>query len=269
MLRDVLVQKCEYKGIGIPVFADMEPHRADLEGGWQTMLAHQLPALPPVETFWEMLPAFFAWLEGSAAPQIPAAFAGTAGEELIQERTQRLPVSGAAHSHLEIIRFAASNRLCVELDYQGSTRRIEPYSLRRTLDGNIILHAHNVDRDQHRSYRVDRIEGARATAQTFTPRYAVELTPKGPVTIAPTTAGGSSRSVGAMGAATRGRPARPRRPRKVGGFSFSNGPTYVYECSYCGKRFNRKKQTASLNPHKDKSGYPCSGRYAYLVDTRY
>jgi predicted nucleotidyltransferase component of viral defense system len=48
-LRGVLAQKCKFKGIAIPVFADMEPHRAELEGGWQTMLAHQLPALPPVE----------------------------------------------------------------------------------------------------------------------------------------------------------------------------------------------------------------------------
>lgn len=46
---------------------------------------------------------------------------GGACEELILERTQRLPVSGEARSHLETIRFAASNRLCVELDYQGST----------------------------------------------------------------------------------------------------------------------------------------------------
>lgn len=265
VLRDVLAQKCQFKGIAIPVFADMEPHRADLEGGWQTMLAHQLPALPPVETFWEALPAFFAWLEGGAAPQAPAAFAGGAGEELILERTQRLPVSGEARSHLEIIRFAASNRLCVELVYQGSTRRIEPYSLRRTLDGNIILHAHNVDRNEHRSYRVDRIQGTRVTAQTFTPRYAVELTPTGPVTIAPTTTDGSrSSGFGDMVA-----PQRRTRAPGARGFGYSGGPTYVYECSFCGKRFNRKTQTTSLNPHKDKSGYPCSGRYAYLVGTRY
>lgn len=265
VLRDVLAQKCKFKGIAVPVFADMEPHRADLEGGWQTMLAHQLPALPPVETFWEALPAFFAWLEGERALQAPAAFAGGAGEELILERTQRLPVSGEARFHLEIIRFAASNRLCVELDYQSSTRRIEPYSLRRTLDGNIILHAHNVDRNEHSSYRVDRIQGARVSAQTFIPRYAVELTPKGPVVIAPTTTGEShSSGFGDMVA-----PRRRTRASRARGFGYSGGQTYVYECSYCGKRFNRKTQTTSLNPHKDKSGYPCSGRYAHLVDTRY
>jgi len=31
--------------------------------------------------------------------------------------------TGEARAHWEIIRFAASDRLCVELDYQGSTRR--------------------------------------------------------------------------------------------------------------------------------------------------
>ena len=43
----------------------------------------------------------------------------------------------------------------------------------------------------------------------------------------------------------------------------------VIECSYCGKKFNRKKMNTRLNPHKDKSGYPCSGRNGYLVDTKY
>jgi hypothetical protein len=45
----------------------------------------------------------------------------------------------------ETIRFAAVNHLCVELDYQGSTRLIEPYSLRRTRDGYFPLHALRAD----------------------------------------------------------------------------------------------------------------------------
>ncbi len=183
VLLDVLRKKCEFKGIGLPVLADLQPYKADLEGGWSTMLAHQLPALPPVETFWDELPAFFAWLEGGAAPVIPAAYAKAAGEEIIRERTLRLPISGTAQSYLEIIRFAASNRLCVELVYQGSTRIIEPYSLRHTRDDNIILHAHNIDKDEHRSYRVDRMQGAQVTSQTFVPRFEIELTSIGPVRI--------------------------------------------------------------------------------------
>ncbi len=178
ILLDVLRQKCEFKGIDVPTLDFLESHRVDLEGAWATMLAHQLPELPPVESFWNELPAFLAWLEGGAAPQLPAAYVSAPGEETIRESTLRLPLTGTAQSYLEVIRFAASNRLCVELDYQGSNRCIEPYSLRRTRYGNIILHAHNIDKNEHCSYRVDRIRGARVTGQTFTPRFEVELTPK-------------------------------------------------------------------------------------------
>ncbi len=183
VLQDVLRQKCEFKGIRVPRLTDFEQSKSDLESGWTNMLAHQLPALPPVEIVWDELPAFFAWLEGAAAPALPAAYTLAAGEEVIRERALRLPLRPVAKSYLEIIRFAASNRMCVALDYQGATRLIEPYSLRRTREGNIILHAFNVDKDQHRSYRVDRIEGVRVTDRTFVPRYEVELMPSGPVII--------------------------------------------------------------------------------------
>lgn len=192
VLLDVLSQKCEFKGIKVPTLIDFEPHKSDLEGAWGAMLAHQLPALPPVDTFWGVLPDFFRWLEGGAAPNIPASYAISAGEEIIRERSLCLPVSRTAQSFIEIIRFAAVNRLCVELDYLGSARRIEPYSLRRTSEGNIILHAHNVDKDEHRSYRVDRIQGARAMGQTFVPRHEIELSPEDPVRVALSTVRPSS-----------------------------------------------------------------------------
>lgn len=193
VLLDVLRQKCEFKGINVPTLADLEPHKSDMEGAWSAMLAHQLPALPPVDTFWDVLPEFLDWLNGGAAPEVPAAFTIGAGEKILRERTLRLPVSGTARSSIEIIRFAAANRLCVEMDYvdlsgNRSTRRIEPYSLRRTSEGHIILHAHDVNKDAHRSFRLESIQGARTTNQTFIPRYEIELTPQGPVHVAPSTA---------------------------------------------------------------------------------
>ena len=199
VLLDVLSQKCEFKGITIPKAADLDPFRNDLEAGWDNMLRHQLPALPPVESFWDVLPEFFGWLEGGRVPEIPASYAVAPGETILRDRTLRIPVRPALQSHLEVIRFAAANRLCVDLDYQGSIRRIEPYSLRRTKDDNIIVHAWSVDKDAHRSYRVDRIQGARTTSQVFTPRYAVELTPSGPVSIPPTQRSSSSSSGGGYG----------------------------------------------------------------------
>lgn len=114
----------------------------------------------------------------------------------------RLPVGTTAQSYLEVIRFAASNRLCVDLDYRSEadpharTRRIEPYSLRRSQDGNISLHAWDVDRNARRSYRLDRITNVRTTNKTFNPRYAIELTSAGPVAIPPTQ---SATGVGGLG----------------------------------------------------------------------
>ena len=201
------------------------------------MLGHQLPALPPVENFWNALPEFFAWLQTGVAPDIPAAYEVTAGETVLRERTLCLPVSGAAQSYLEVIRFAAVNRLCVDLLYKNETRRIEPYSLRRTKDGNIILHAYDIRKQGHRSYRVDRIQGAQSTGEVFVPHYAVELNPSGSYSF-----GGSLRS-------------SEKR----------SGPRHVYECPYCQRRFYRKTRNSVLKPHKDKNGWTCSGRRATYI----
>lgn len=275
VLLDVLRQKCEFKGIAVPKTVDLDPFRGELEAAWESMLRHQLPELPPVDSFWDALQEFFAWLESGFAPKIPASYPGVPGETILREHTVRLPLRPALQSHLEIIRFAAANRLCVDLDYQGSTRRIEPYSLRRTRNENIILHAWNIASDAHRSYRVDRMQGAQVTNQVFTPRYAVELTPSGPVSIPPTERRSSS-SVGRghSGSSGFGAPRRrtrsPRRSTSRGfGSSFSSGPAYVFECIYCHKKFRRKKQSSTLNPHKTPEGWPCPGRMGYLVDTKY
>jgi predicted DNA-binding transcriptional regulator YafY len=70
-----------------------------------------------------------------------------------------------------MIRFAAANRLCVNLDYidqhgSRSTPLIEPYSLRRTRAGDVLLYAVRVDDGQDRSYRLDRILGAQIVQRT-------------------------------------------------------------------------------------------------------
>jgi predicted DNA-binding transcriptional regulator YafY len=71
------------------------------------------------------------------------------------------------------------NMLRVEVDYRAENgrqgpRRVEPYSLRRTRDGNLVLFVVN-DRGQLCSYRIDRIAHVRPTTETFTPRYQVEF----------------------------------------------------------------------------------------------
>src|SRR5207253_3011589 len=157
-----------------------------------------------------------------------------AGEQVFRPAVGSLRFGGMGGNVLEIIRFAAANHLCVDLDYDGSTRRIEAYSLRRTLDGNIILHANRSDTGDHRSYPIDRIQGPRSTSQTLAPRYEIELSPIGSLAIPPTT-----RTANATQA--RHQASRPRSAK---------GPIYIYKCPKCQKTFRRTKRDSRLNPHK-------------------
>ncbi len=266
---DVLKLKCEFKGIPIPTFAGLAGAAQELTGDWQAMLGHQLSVLPPFENFWGALPEFFSWLEGGIAPVlVPAPI--PAGERPLRLAVGYLRREGIpGSSFLETIRFAGANRLCVELDYvneQGerSVRTIAPYSLRRTATDHIVVRAVRVDSNEPRSYRIDRIRGARVTDRTFVPQYEVEL--------GATELGGippmSSSAGSARGFAAPTRPSRPARGRPRTARQ-RTGPTYVYECSYCTKKFRRSKQDSSLKPHKTPDGWDCPGRNGYLVDTQY
>jgi predicted nucleotidyltransferase component of viral defense system len=178
LVLNTLIKKCDFKNISVPTFEliNAKPERAELISEWSNMLGHQLPELPPFEQFWQELPEVFGWLcqvrEKTAVASIPS------GLEVIDESWRAPAMAQAWHTNipLEVIRFAAANRLCVDLAYQGSTRLIEPYSLRRTKEGNLLLYAVKHNTGELRSYRVDRIAGARVTETSFIPRYTIELT---------------------------------------------------------------------------------------------
>ena len=118
MLRDVLTQKCACKGIDIPSVEALLSHRADLGAMWESMLAHQLPMLPPVADFWAALPEVFAWIMNGAEAPHRLPIATGAGEVLIRSRMLPMAVPVRARAPLEIIRFAAANYLCVDLTYE-------------------------------------------------------------------------------------------------------------------------------------------------------
>jgi predicted nucleotidyltransferase component of viral defense system len=260
VIRDVVQQKCTFKNIGFPRFEGLAVFREELVAEWGNMLGHQLPALPPVESFWDALPEFFGWLAGTRALIAAAPYPLAAGDQVLRIPAGAFRLAGRSTPFIEVIRFAAANHLCVDLDYvseegRRGTRTIEPYSLRRTQDGNVVLHAVRSQNQQHRSYRVDRILGARITQLTFNPSYAVELTPTGPLTVMETT----SRT--GRGATGWGRSARQSR--------VSGGPVYVFRCPVCDKRFERKSYEATLRPHKNRSGGNCYGRYGHYEETKY
>ena len=183
LLVEVLRAKCAFKGMDLPRLADLEPHRSDLEAGWAHMLNHQLPALLPVSTFWDALPEIFAWLGGSTSPTLNSMPIGQQ-DVVIRDRIIPLPTGTRGQTFIDLIRFAATNRLLVEIDYvdkQGmrSKRDIEAYSLRHSKAGDVLLMAVRADDGQARSYLVEKIMGAKPTQKSFIPRYPIELTPSG------------------------------------------------------------------------------------------
>ena len=188
-VRILLQRKCDFKGITFPVIGDLDDHKNICESGWLEQLGHQLQSLPPFESFWGELPDFFTWLirpEETTTALAPIPFAT---DESSNASLLGTNVSTQYFTILDRIRFAAVNRVYIELDYRKEDGRrktylIEPYSLRRTIAGNIILRAAiapATDSSIALSFRVDRMIGARITEQAFTPRHAIDFIPAGPM----------------------------------------------------------------------------------------
>jgi len=221
LVKSTLARKCEFKGIGVPTLALLtdRPERQAIEAEWDQVLAHQLPVCPPFAEFWSELPQVFDWLQSrrpaAPMPSIVGAVRAPAGG---LDATWSAPPMvhrwgyGAA---LEGIRFAGANHLLVDLDYENERgergrRLIEPYALRLTRAGELLLYAVRSESGESRSYRVDRIRGAQVLQRSFSPRFAVELTAGAPVAAAPL--GGRSKLPKQAGAT----PARLRNARRSG-----------------------------------------------------
>lgn len=212
------------------------------------MLGHQLPELPPIEPYLDELRDLFDWLEGRPLG-MPALHPAPGGPDEIEWAPPATIATWGTLVPLEAIRFAGANRLCVDLGYRGSVRRIEPDSLRRTRDGHLLLFGVRRDTRVDRSYRVDRIQSVRITTQAFTPVYQVEFWPTAPIG-APTL--------------VRRTPTVPGRPpaartRRAGG-----GPRYVVQCSYCRKQFIRRDTNLARHTMKGRQD-ECPSRSGSIV----
>ncbi|HHJ15206.1 MAG TPA: WYL domain-containing protein [Gammaproteobacteria bacterium] len=269
LVMSTLEEKCGFKGINVPTMTTLEgrPERAEIEMEWSNMLAHQLPALPSFEQFWNELPAVFEWLHGALEKVATQSIPPMGGAMDETWRPPAMVQAWHANVPLEVIRFAAANHLCVKLHYidakgDRSTPTIEPYSLRRTINGDLLLNVLKHKTNEPRSYRVDRIQGAEATQEPFIPRYAIEFSAAESLSVLDTSR--RSAGVNSVRASTLSSRRTPSR-RKAPGF----GPKYVFQCSLCGKKFTRKSNNSRLNPHKNKQGNPCPGRAGIYVTTKY
>ncbi len=255
--RKVFAAKCEYKGLQVPsseqlvrIVRDNEELRAE----WANMLAHQLPNLPAIDDMVTRFEALIGWID---QPEFAPAEAALGAAVPASTDYRSIPLSGIRYwgggSPVERIRFAGANRLLLEFGYHGKPRLVEPYSLREArTTGNILLYAWELSSGHIKAFKIDEMYDVRASNAGFSPRYRVELSAQGPLSIPEVT-----RNPGVI-----------RLPRLTKTSAF-HGPTHVFECSYCGKRFKRQKYDAQLRPHKDKTGWDCPSRIGYWVDTIY
>lgn len=182
--RECAEAKFAFKGIGSPsveLILDRLDHGV-VKANWEQQLAHQLPELPSVDGFLaELEDALRWWLDPAAASPPPEPVRGKPGETLIPRVYFPTYLSfGAGARHLEAVRFAARNRLCVRIRYHGHERLVEPYSLRQPKTGNQLLYVHERTKDGFpvddiRAYKVAEIDGVETTAIPFTARWLVEL----------------------------------------------------------------------------------------------
>lgn len=269
-IREILTRKCAFKDIALITLELVHAGREIVVGTWEGMLSHQLPQLPPFESFWSELPNVFSWLQADTAKPVLAQAPIKPAVEVLRPRMGGYAGVVGNAGLMERIRFAAQSRLLVELSYvrldgQARTPTIEPYSLRRSQTGEVSLAGFDVADGHIKMYRVDRIQSARVLDRTFTPRYAIEL---GPLSAAPTvttratTGSTPQRASGSRRTSTFGRPTRSQHV-------LSGGPTYVVECMYCHKRFRRQSYDTSLNAHKMPSGWDCPGRVGSVIDTKW
>lgn len=245
--RELFRGKCQAKGLEVPTTAQLVTHVRDteeLKSEWDNMLRHQLPQLPPIDSLLEGVEEALRWID--VTTQIPAVVLSQA------HGTRDLHLVAPAGIHywgrgagVEAIRFAGSNRLQVRFFYHDRDRQVEPYSLRRSTTGNILLYAWEARSTHIKAFNMADIRDIRPTDIPFTPRYRIEFTSGGFAPIPPSTVPTRS-SV------------KPLRRAK-------STSSYIFRCPMCGKEFRRSRNDPTLRKHDAPGGWACSGRRGILA----
>ena len=185
LVYNTLTKKCSYKKIPVPTYSSIENHqkREELDSQWHHMLAHQLPTLPPLDSFWRDLEPFFNWLEGNLKEQQLVSSLEMDGEIFQPDRiSSTLTVNAVIHK----IQFAAANRICIELTYDNKTRVVEPLSFRRTKIGKQLFYGHEIEAGYPKAFTLQKIQGVTITNTPYNERqYLIEINASGNIAMPP------------------------------------------------------------------------------------
>ncbi len=186
LVYNVLTKKCSYKKIPIPTYLSIKNHEKldELDSQWHNMLAHQLPALPPLESFWVDLEPFFEWINGGLKEQQLVSQTEEDGKIF---RPGRISGAYSLDAVVQKIQFAAANRVCVEIEYNGKIRIIEPLSFRQARSGNKLFFGYERGAENHpKSFTLSKIQSASITNMPYTEKqYAIEINASGYVVMPP------------------------------------------------------------------------------------
>ena len=187
LVYDILNKKCGFKKIETPTFEFIKQHEKldELEPQWGNMLAHQLPLLPPLESFWKDLEPFFHWLYGNIEEQHLDSVSKSNDEEMFNPG--RIEGVHSVNAILHKIQFAAGNRVCWKMRYNNELRTIEPLSFRiaRTT-GNRLFYGFHREDTQTKSFIINKIQSIEVTNIPYMEReHPVEITASGKISMPP------------------------------------------------------------------------------------
>ena len=174
--RLIFSKKCDSKGFNAPDITHLRERISkseELKSEWSNMLAHQLPQLPSVDDYLKridnLLPIFFATQKAQSvgvSKSLPLA----QGESVIAQTGIRYWGTG---NSLEILRFAATNRLLVTFNYHGKERLAEPYSIHQAKTGNLLFYGWVLADNKIKAFKTNEMTNIKATNTSFIPRYSI------------------------------------------------------------------------------------------------
>jgi len=163
---------------------------------------------------------------------------------------------------------AARERKLVRLTYDGSQRLVEPYALtfkrRKDNVAQEYFYCWDTTGGQTSGPGVKtmlntKMSVAEVTDVSFEPRFEIELSKAG-----------EAPKIASFGGGRTSSHPRAQKQRKSPQSRKANpyAMTYVIQCPYCQKKFNRSKNDIALNPHKSSDGYPCRATRGYLLEVK-
>ena len=184
LVFNVLIKKCSYKQIKVPDFEFIKTHKKseELEAQWKNMLNHQLPSLPPLESFWRDIEPFFDWLNGSLQEE---RLVGPVIDDSVTFQPGRISNADSINAILEKIKFSAASRVCVTLLYYDKERTIEPLSFRKTGNGNKLFYGYERESSQTKVFSLSKIQDVAITNLPYIEKYPVEINATGKITMPP------------------------------------------------------------------------------------